>query len=249
MTFDDALAHVLRHEGGYSDHPKDPGGATMRGVTQRTYDGWRSRAGLATQPVRGITDDEIRAIYRVQYWDRVRGDDLPGGVALAVFDYAVNSGPARAARDLQAIAGSTADGIIGENTLAAVRSMDPAHVVNGLCDRRLAFLRRLKTWPTFGRGWSRRVEAIRDAGLRGASTAPDMSPVPMPRAMEEPEPPTVAIAKTWGERAVYGGGGAAIGIWPTLGETERLVVLGVAGALVLGVGFVLVRVALRRRWI
>lgn len=249
MTFDDALAHVLRHEGGYSDHPKDPGGATMRGVTQRTYDGWRTRAGLATQPVRGISDDEIGAIYRVQYWDRVRGDDLPDGVDLAVFDYAVNSGPARAARDLQRIVGETIDGVIGENTLGAVRSMDPAQVVNALCDARLDFMRGLKTWQTFGKGWSRRVEAVREAGLRGSSLAPNVAPMPAARAVEVPEAPTVAIAKTWGERAVYGGGGAAIGVWPSLTETERLLVLGVAGALVIGAAFVAVRVALRRRWI
>ena len=148
---------VLAYEGGYVDHPKDPGGATMQGVTQRTYDAFRRRVGLGTQPVRQLAPSERDRIYKEQYWDAVRGDDLPGGIDAAVYDYAVNSGPGRAARDLQAVLGVVQDGVVGIMTLDAARSADAADVVRALCERRFAFLKRLRHWPTFKTGWTRRV--------------------------------------------------------------------------------------------
>ena len=148
---------VLAYEGGYVNHPKDPGGATMQGVTQRTYDAFRRRVGRIPRPVRQLEAVERDTIYREQYWDVVRGDDLPSGVDAAVYDFAVNSGPARAARYLQRIAGVTQDGVIGLQTLDAVARLDPVVVVERLCDDRMAFLRGLRTWSTFGKGWSRRV--------------------------------------------------------------------------------------------
>lgn len=159
-TFDKALALVLAHEGGFSDHPRDPGGATNRGVTQRTYDAWRRRYALPPRPVRQITDDELKAIYRRQYWDPVQADDLPAGLDYAVFDYAVHSGPSRAVKDLQRVVGVRADGIVGSQTLAAVHQAaedDELAVIAQLCDRRMAFMRGLKTWHVFGKGWTRRV--------------------------------------------------------------------------------------------
>lgn len=155
------LAFTLKWEGGYANHPKDPGGATMKGIIQRVYDGYRKRKGQALQSVRRISDDEVAAIYRKQYWEAVRGDDLPDGVDLAVWDFGVNSGPSRAARYLQGILGVKQDGAIGEVTLAAVERHDPGELAAQLCDARLAFVRQLRTWPTFGRGWQRRIDAAR----------------------------------------------------------------------------------------
>ena len=148
---------VLAYEGGFVDHPKDPGGATNQGITQRTYDAYRRRIGHATQSVRMIGNVERDTIYRVQYWDAIRGDDLPGGVDAAVYDFAVNSGPSRAAKYLQRIAGVKQDGVIGLQTLDAVARLDPVVVIDRLCEARMTFLRGLKTWGTFGKGWSRRV--------------------------------------------------------------------------------------------
>lgn len=152
-----SLPWTLAHEGGWSNHPKDPGGATMRGVTQRVYTDFRSRRELPNQSVRFITPEEIHDIYRFQYWDALRCDELPAGVDYAVFDFAVNSGVSRAARYLQRVLGVKQDGIVGVNTIRAAKEADPAFVVQKLCELRMQFLRGLKTWKTFGKGWKRRV--------------------------------------------------------------------------------------------
>jgi lysozyme family protein len=158
--FDAALAAVLKHEGGYSNHPRDPGGSTMRGVTQRTYDDWRRGQGLSPRSVRQIENAELRAIYKRDYWDKVKGDDLPAGVAYATFDFAVNSGVSRASKYLQAAAGVAQDGVIGPATVAAAKA-DPAGVITRLMDARVKFLRGLETFDTFGRGWMSRCDGVR----------------------------------------------------------------------------------------
>lgn len=160
-AFSRSLPLILAHEGGYVNHPADPGGATMKGVTQATYDGWRSKQGLAAQSVRNITADEIGAIYRRDYWDAVKGEDLPAGVSYAVFDFAVNSGVKRASRFLQKVVGTAQDGVIGPATIAAVKAIPPAKLIDQFCDDRMAFLRSLGTFSTFGRGWTRRVDDVR----------------------------------------------------------------------------------------
>lgn len=160
-SFETALRLVLVHEGGFANHPKDPGGRTMRGVTQRTYDAYRSRIGERSADVKGIGEDELRSIYRMQYWDKVMGDDLPPGLDYAVFDFAVNSGPSRAAKFLQKIVGAEQDGVIGAQTLANIKGRDVSTIIVRLCDDRLAWLKRLKTFATFGKGWSRRVTEVK----------------------------------------------------------------------------------------
>ena len=155
---------ILAYEGGFVNHPKDPGGATNQGITQRTYDAYRRRIGHATQSVRLIDNVERDTIYRVQYWDAIKGDDLPSGVDAAVYDFAVNSGPSRAAKFLQRIVGVKQDGVIGLQTLDAVARMDSTQVIGQLCVDRMAFLRVARNpktgallWPDFGTGWTRRV--------------------------------------------------------------------------------------------
>jgi len=155
---------VLAYEGGYVNHPDDPGGATMEGVTQRTYNADRRRRGLSTRPVIRLKPLERDAIYKIQYWDAVRGDDLPSGIDAAVYDYAVNSGPSRAARELQAVLGVMQDGVIGIVTLEAAQAANAFAVIKGLCERRLEFMKRARhsktkkrLWPTFAKGWTRRV--------------------------------------------------------------------------------------------
>lgn len=172
-SFAPALERVLAHEGGYSNHPADPGGPTMRGITQRVYDAFRRAAGQPTRPVRGIADDELHLIYRRQYWDAIRADDLPQGLDYCVFDAAVNSGPAQAAKWLQRALGVAADGQVGALTLDAARATpDLRRVIDDMCDRRLAMLRALKTWPVFGTGWGRRVADVRIAARSLAAGGP-----------------------------------------------------------------------------
>ena len=170
-NFEVSLERVLKHEGGWSDHPRDPGGATMKGVTLATY---RRHFGArkSKRALRNITDEELAHIYRSGYWDKCKCDQLPDGVDYAVFDAAVNSGPGRSAKWLQAAVGAGQDGDIGSKTLARVSAQDPAETIETLCDRRLGFLQGLSTWETFGRGWGRRVEGVRSTALAMTAAGP-----------------------------------------------------------------------------
>ena len=165
-NFERCLELVLEHEGGFVNHPKDPGGATNFGVTQKVYDAYRKTRARPYQSVKFITADETKAIYKFQYWDRIQGDMLPRGLDYAVFDFAVNSGVGRASKYLQACVGAKQDGVIGAMTIAAIGKS--ANVINALCDRRMSFLRNLGTFLTFGKGWTRRVTEVRKHALEMA---------------------------------------------------------------------------------
>jgi len=163
-SFDDSLDRVLAVEGGYSNHAKDPGGPTNRGVTLATFSAFKRRP-CSIAELRAISEMDVSAIYKGQYWDAVKGDDLPAGLDYVLFDYAVNSGPGRAVRELQRAVGVQADGVMGAMTMQAIKARDPAQVIAAVCAQRLAFLKSLKTWATFGKGWSNRIEIVRIAGL------------------------------------------------------------------------------------
>jgi lysozyme family protein len=163
-NFRTALAHVLVSEGGWADHPRDPGGATMKGVTLRTYRRFFGQE-KTREDLRNIPDPELEQIYAQGYWNKCRCDDLCPGVDLTVFDGAVNSGPGASVRWLQAAVGTGQDGVIGQITLARVVETDPIDLVHRVCDLRITFLHGLSTWPDFGRGWRRRVERLRSAAV------------------------------------------------------------------------------------
>ena len=152
------LAQILKYEGGYVDHPKDPGGPTNKGITQVVYDDWRKSQTLPTQSVRNISDQEVGTIYKNLYWDRISGDSLPSGVDFAVFDYAVNSGVSKAAKTLQAVVGVTQDGQIGPATIQAAKT----YVAMSVTNRRLAFMQSLSIWPVFGKGWAARIADVKN---------------------------------------------------------------------------------------
>lgn len=182
-NFDAAFKRVLVYEGGKVDDPRDPGGRTNLGVTQRVYDAWRRRQGKSVQDVYKITLVEAKAIYRVQYWDAVRGDQLPDGVDLVVYDGSVNSGPKQSIKWLQAAlcakgASIPVDGEIGQVTLdAAANNTDDDLLIAEISARRLGFLKRLKTWKTFGKGWGTRVANVTKAGQALASGSVGPKPV------------------------------------------------------------------------
>ncbi|RUV20369.1 MAG: N-acetylmuramidase [Mesorhizobium sp.] len=170
----EALVRVLAHEGGYVNHPKDPGGPTNKGVTQRVYDAYRRGKGLGTRSVQQISNQEIADIYDRQYWDAVKGDELPAGVDYVLFDGAVNSGPKQSIIWLQRALGplykGRVDGTMGLTTIAAVNAVnDQDALIDRICDQRLTFMRRLRTWKTFGRGWSARVAEVRSIGKAWAT--------------------------------------------------------------------------------
>lgn len=184
-NFPSILAETWRHEGGYVDNPSDPGGATKYGITITTLRDWRKRP-VTKADVQALSREEASAIYRANYWAPIRGDDLPSGIDAVAFDAAVNSGVSRGAKWVQAAAGVTADGKIGPQTLAALRSGDPVIVINRALDMRLAFLRSLKHWPTFGRGWQRRVDEVRAFALHLAEGAKPAPPPPVPSRPADP---------------------------------------------------------------
>ena len=157
--FDACLVEILKHEGGWVDHPADPGGATNRGVTLKTLSDWLGRTATKAE-VKALTVSDVSPIYRKRYWDAVHGDDLPPGVDLMVFDLAVNSGPGRAAKFLQEVVGATPDGAIGAATLAKVSGLHPLTIIDGMAERRERFYRGLGTFDTFGRGWMRRLGEV-----------------------------------------------------------------------------------------
>lgn len=179
------IRQILKHEGGFVNHPNDPGGATNKGITIATYRRYIKRSGTVAD-LKALTVEQAIKVYKKQYWDRVSGDDLPSGVDYAVADFAVNSGPSRAAKYLQNVLGVTADGEVGPITIQAARSADPEKVINQLCDNRLAFMRRIqrgRLWKTFGRGWQKRVDDVRVNSLRlvlSIERVPFVEPKPLP---------------------------------------------------------------------
>lgn len=155
-NYNKCLETILHHEGGYVNHPKDPGGETNLGVTKRVYE---EHGG--TKDMKDLTVEDVAPIYKKGYWDKMKGDDLPGGLDLCVFDFGVNAGPGRAAKYLQSMIGTTPDGGIGPMTLAALQKyVDENGLVESIEEyqkRRQEYYEKLSTFATFGRGWTRRV--------------------------------------------------------------------------------------------
>lgn len=163
-NFDACLKKVLAHEGGFVNHPKDPGGMTNLGVTKRVWEEWVGHE-VDEKEMRSLTPEKIAPMYRKKYWDAVQGDDLPAGVDYVLFDMAVNAGPGRATKLLQTAIGTTPDGKIGPKTMAAINQMDAAEIVRRFTEEREAFYKSLPTFATFGKGWLRRTDEAKDAAL------------------------------------------------------------------------------------
>jgi lysozyme family protein len=155
MNFDEAFHHLLGHEGGYVNHPDDPGGETNWGVTkvvarQHGYEGL-----IKDMPV-----EVAKAVYRKSYWDAVQADNLPPAIRYAVFDAAVNSGVGTSVRWLQQSVGATPDGVLGPKTLAALQEVNPDGLLRRMLARRLRAMTDMKGWPSFSAGWTRRVATL-----------------------------------------------------------------------------------------
>ena len=199
---DFAIKKILEHEGGYVNHPNDPGGATNKGITIATYRRYIKRNGTIAD-LKALTQAQAIKVYKRQYWDKVKADDLPSGIDYTVADFGVNSGPSRAAKYLQAALGVTVDGKIGPQTIAAARDADPKLVINRVCDDRLAFMKRIqggKLWKSFGRGWSRRVADVRSASL---AIVLDVADIPI-NTPADPPPSTPQIMQDEAETKPVG---------------------------------------------
>jgi lysozyme family protein len=157
--FDEAVKMVLKHEGGYVNHPSDPGGETNFGVSKRAY---------PDVDIKNLTEEEAADIYRADYWNKIKGDLLPVPVAILVFDWAVNSGVSRAVKALQTVVNADADGVLGSRTVAAVTEAydaSPRDVCNAYTHIRQQFVRNILTYGTFGKGWERRIKETHDYAM------------------------------------------------------------------------------------
>jgi lysozyme family protein len=203
-NFNNTLPLVLKAEGGYTNDPHDPGGATNFGVIQTEYNSYLRMKGITPHDVKDITQDEYEEIYRHLYWDKVWGDKLPDGLDYAVFDYAVNSGPHRAITELQKLLNSlegrnlVVDGNIGSATLDACTDIEDLRAfVIAYCNARLSFLQRLKTWRFFGKGWKARVLYVKEVASDWAEKAPKVEKPEVPNlggAADRPVAPNAGMA-------------------------------------------------------
>jgi lysozyme family protein len=159
-NWDEAFKHILKHEGGYVNHPSDPGGITNLGVTKRVWEEWTGKR-VSEADMRALTPEMVAPMYKKKYWDVIRGDDLPSGLDLCVFDAAVNAGVGRASKFLQQAVGVTADGQIGPKTISAVTSKPADEIIEAFCALREAHYKSLNTFDTFGKGWMRRLASIK----------------------------------------------------------------------------------------
>lgn len=234
-NYEKALPLVLAHEGGLSDNPRDPGGRTFKGITQRVYDSFRSRNGLDARDVALADDSEVTSIYRAQYWALCGGDSLPDGLDYCVFDYAVNSGVSKAVKDLQRELDISVDGVMGPMTIDKVRGVnDLTDLITRLCTRRLNFMKSLKGWSTFGTGWTRRVEGDVSGFQEGDHGVIDYAvtmvkqasvgttvAMPLPAAIgsKPGEVPAKALASTQAVTRTPSGVGAILGGTGVSGQT------------------------------
>lgn len=187
-TLPEALRLMFGHEGGYSNNKADPGGPTKYGITHRTLAAHRGVQSVTAAQVKALTLKEAEEIYRRSYWTQSGGDLLPVGLDYAAFDYGVNSGPARAVKSLQKVVGVVQDGIVGGQTLAAIERYPGGvqAVIRAYCDERMRFLRGLKTWGSFGRGWTNRVNDVRRNATRMAAGTQPVETAPVPAGKANP---------------------------------------------------------------
>lgn len=196
-NYNASIERVLAHEGGYTNHPSDPGGPTNWGITihdARRY--WKRTATAAD--VKAMPLSVAREIYRSKYWDAQRCDELPGGVDYIMFDYGVNSGIGRSGKVLRRVLGLRADtSVVTDQVLAEAALRKPADLVTALCSERIRFLQSLRTWPVFGKGWGRRVaESRRDALEMVSAKTPATVPVVKPdKAAGKGTVPVPALAR------------------------------------------------------
>ncbi|NKL63286.1 glycoside hydrolase family 108 protein [Rhizobium leguminosarum] len=239
INFLPSLKLTLRSEGGNVDDKRDPGGRTSRGIIQTVYDAFRRSKGLPLRDVWTATDEEVAEIYRTQYADKLRFDDLPVGVDFVVFDAGVNSGVSRGAKWLQSALGVTSDGVVGAKTIAAATTADPIKLIKSVCANRLSFVRSLTTlFKTFGKGWTSRI-AFTEANGISMSLKSQGSTVAQVADFAKVESRSAKNASTASSGAAggtgVGGGTAATQLdWTHLSTLEiGLFVAGAVGAVVL----------------
>ena len=163
-NFDKCLEMLLHHEGGYVWHEEDPGGETNLGVTKKVYQDWGG-----TKDMIDLTVEDVAPIYKKNYWDRCKCDELSSGLDWVVMDWAVNSGTRRVSKALQKACGAERDGVIGNKTLALANGQNVKYMIEEISVMRQSFYESLRTFKTFGRGWTRRNKETTEKALSMAS--------------------------------------------------------------------------------
>ncbi len=167
-NFKKSLEMLLHHEGGFVNHPKDPGGVTNLGVTKKVFEKWVGRE-VSIEEMKDLTHEDVAPIYKKNYWDKLKGDDLPNGLDFAAFDWGVNSGNGRPAKVIQKYIGATQDGAIGPKSLTLIAENDPSKIIQYLYEQRQKFYESLKHFKTFGKGWTRRNQETLKASMEMAN--------------------------------------------------------------------------------
>lgn len=198
QNFELALTHVLAHEGGFVNHPKDPGGATNMGITIGTLSEFTGQK-CTVEDVRHIPFALVAQIYRQRYWDAVCGNELPSGLDYAVFDFAVNSGPARAIRFLQSELGLNADGVMGPKTLQRAWAVDAVALIGRYMASRSTYLQALRTYKTFGKGWDRRVKGVATEA-RNMAIAAEKKKIIVQAATRKPAYTEISVAPSLADK-------------------------------------------------
>jgi len=234
---------MLRYEGGFANHPKDPGGRTLQGVTQAVYNNYRRKKGLKPQTLTaGMMNTpqwqiEMGDIYRGGYWLPVQGPTLNSGVDGALFDYGVNSGPRRAVRVAQHLSGRPVTGRLTAEDVAAINKRPPEKMVAAICNERLAFVKSLRTWKTFGKGWTSRIRDV-----QAYCTQLALKQVPGGAEQVDNASGKAQVPKTNKKKGaiIAGGGAAAGGAGTTFGDwiiANPLIVCGGIALAIVGVAF------------
>ncbi len=235
-SYDEALRRLLLHEGGYTNHPSDPGGPTNLGITIVDYRKYVKLNATAAD-VKAMTLDEARQIYRAKYWDAQRCDDLPAGVDYAIFDYGVNSGCGRSGKVLRRclkLVDNTS--VANDAVIAAANAANAKVLVAAICDERLRFLQSLRTWDVFGKGWGRRVAEVKAYSLALATGLPVKSEAATAPAAGKGAVPVAKGAQQGSVGAIAAAGAAAAQQAHASGAGAWMVAAIAVAALALAVG-------------
>lgn len=227
-NFKSVMTEIFAHEGGYVNHRTDPGGETNYGISKRAHPG---------EDIRNMTRARAEEIYRVEYWHSIHGDDLPGGVDLATMDPAVNSGVSRGVKWMQKAAGlkgNQLDGKMGPKTISAIFKKDPVPLIQNACAIRMGFLRGLRTWGTFGNGWSRRVASIEAKGVAMALAATNRPIAPTMKAEADTAATRSEMNRNASTVAPATGGASVLTDLPEWGIVAIIILFIVIGASFLG---------------
>lgn len=244
-TYTAAMKLIRQFEGGYVNHPRDPGGATNFGVTQAVYDEYRASKRMSKQSVRLIAEAEVDEIYLTKYSAKIRYDDLPAGVDFATLDGAVNSGVSRGSKWLQSALGVSSDGVVGAKTVASAARADALKVIKSIYSKRTGFFRGLSTFSTFGKGWLTRCATGEAFSAKLQMEQRGISAKSLPIALHVESNQAAASSKTASTAATGSGAGAA----GSASQTDLSNLAGMESILLIGatVGLVVLAVYLIHR--